>query len=45
MLNFQLAKKTNKASTNTITNTFFASDLATLFIFHKNKFNNYNLKH
>lgn len=45
MLKSNLAKKIKKASTNTMTNTFFANDMATLFMFHKNKFNNYNLKH
>ena len=45
MLNLKLANKFKKASTNTMTNTLFARDLATLFMFHKNKFNNYNLKH
>ena len=45
MLNFKLANKLKKISTNTNTNTIFAIDLATLFMFHKNKTNNYNLKH
>lgn len=43
MLNFNLGKTTKKASTSTMTNTFFANDMATLFMFSKNKFNNYIL--
>ena len=45
MFDTKLAKELKKVATNTMITTFFARHIATLFMFQKNKINNYNLKH